>query len=81
MYPKLMHSRISKLIVLMTKKCEGTVLQADDSFKVGYSSTTWEMSCFEDFEGDFPELRYIFDGEKEIISTQNNNEPIKMDKR
>ena len=77
-YPKLMISKRNKtLVVFMYKEGEGTVLQGDRFYKVGYSSTTWDINCFKDYKGNAFNLRYIFDGEKEIISIQNDNKPLK----
>jgi len=86
-YPKLMYSKKTNRIFYMTNFRVGTVVVDTKPYKrntEGYFSKSWDQENFEDFEGTingvpYPELRYIFDGEKEIISIQNDNKPISND--
>ena len=62
--------------VLAIREC-GVVLTNYEGYEKGFYDTRWNMAAFNDCDDPIPELRYLFDGEKEIISLQNNNLPLK----
>ena len=53
-YPKLMISRVSKMIILMVRPYEGTVLRSDNThnqWMVGQHNSNWSILNFEDYKG------------------------------
>ena len=85
-YPKLMYSKKTNRIFYMTHFRVGTVVVDTKRNTEGHFSKSWDQENFEDFEGTIngvpykiPELRYLFDGEKNTVSFQNDNKPISND--
>ena len=80
-YPKLMYSKTTQRIFYMTADNIGTVVKDDRLGRkstVGEYSHGWNMDCLIDYEGVLSELRYIYEGEKETISLQNDNLPLRI---
>ena len=50
-FPKLMQSRLTKTIILFSKRNEGVVVGKPNNTPIGYYSTSFEMTNFEDFTG------------------------------
>lgn len=50
-FPKLMKCKHYNFIVLMSSKKTGVVVSNNAYYEVGFISATWDMSCFEDFNG------------------------------
>lgn len=75
MYPKLMcyGGLVVRIDSVNGTDGSGECLRAGDGHKVGFKSTTWNMSVFKDYTGD---LRYILeDGKEKILFLNTKNKP------
>jgi len=63
-------------ILFYSREC-GVVLTNYAVYEKGFYDTRWNMADFNDCDDPIPELRYLFDGEKDTVSFQNNNLPLK----
>ena len=48
-FPKLMQSKETGIIVLMTRHASGTVVNKNEHWHIGYASSGWNMDVFCDY--------------------------------